>query len=91
MTDTFSVLSEKLGALLSEEEQAIFEANFSLLKQDKNLFVFGCRDKAVCAVVGVRGHAVTNRHGVSAACTKLLCPGLSIRFRQTGAAVLPGV
>lgn len=78
MTDTFSVLSEKLGALLSEEEQAIFEANFSLLKQDKNLFVFGCRDKAVCGDFLAR-----NRHALLSAAGAVCGRMPELKFRAT--------
>lgn len=76
MTDTFSVLSEKLGALLSEEEQAIFEANFSLLKQDRNLFVFGCRDKAVCGDFLAR-----NRHALLSAAGAVCGRMPELKFR----------
>lgn len=76
MTDTFSVLSEKLGALLSEEEKAIFEANFSLLKQDKNLFVFGCRDKAVCGDFLAR-----NRHALLSAAGAVCGRMPELKFR----------
>lgn len=76
MTDTFSVLSEKLGALLSEEDQAIFEANFSLLKQDKNLFVFGCRDKAVCGDFLAR-----NRHALLSAAGAVCGRMPELKFR----------
>lgn len=76
MTDTFSVLSEKLGALLSEEEQAIFETNFSLLKQDKNLFVFGCRDKAVCGDFLAR-----NRHALLSAAGAVCGRMPELKFR----------
>lgn len=77
MTDTFSVLSEKLGALLSEEDQAIFEANFSLLKQDKNLFVFGCRDKAVCGDFLAR-----NRHALLSAAGAVCGRMPELKFRS---------
>lgn len=76
MTDTFSVLSEKLGALLSEEEQAIFEANFSLLKQDRNRFVFGCRDKAACSDFLAR-----NRHALLSAAGAVCGRMPELKFR----------
>lgn len=46
MIEAFAIISEKLGAIVPEEDKIMFERTFSLLKQERNVFVFGYNDKA---------------------------------------------